>query len=96
MIELIAIALTLGSAIGGYLASRRFVSERLRYVDAIQRPGIPLIAALGAAVVAAPVVWLLPIFGAGTALLFGAAVGAGVSAGRREIRKTEYRLPSGL
>jgi hypothetical protein len=96
MIELIAIALTLGSAIGGYFASRRFVSDRLRYVDAIQRPGIPLLAGLAAAVVAAPVVWLLPIFGAGTALLFGAAVGAGVSAGRKAIKRTEYRLTSGL
>jgi hypothetical protein len=95
MIELIALALTVGSAIGGYLAARRFVSDRLRYVDAIQRPGIPLVAGVGAALLAAPVVWLLPLFGAGTALLFGAAVGVGVSVGRREIRRADHRLISG-
>ena len=95
MFELVAIGLTLGSAIVGYFASRRFVSERLRYVDAVQRPFIPIVAGIGAALLAAPVVWLLPLFGAGTALIFGASVGAGVSAGRREIRRGEYRLTSG-
>jgi len=37
-------------------------------------------------------VWLLPLVGTGTALLFGLGVGAGVSSGARDIRK---RIGSG-
>jgi hypothetical protein len=32
-------------------------------------------------------VWLLPLVGGGTAILFGAGVALGVSSGAREIRK---------
>jgi hypothetical protein len=41
---------------------------------------------------ATPIVWLLPLVGGGTALLFGGGVAMGVSAGARDIRK---RLPGG-
>jgi hypothetical protein len=37
--------------------------------------------------IAAPVVWLLPLIGKGTAILFGLGVGAGVSSGAKDIRK---------
>ena len=66
MFELIALGLTLGSVFAGYFGARRFVSQRLRFVDA------------------------------GTAILFGAGVGAGVRAGRRVIRLAEYRIGSGF
>ncbi len=70
----------------GYSGTRRFVRQRLRYVDAVQGWGAPWIAALIAAVIAAPVVGILPHVGAGVALLFGASVGLGVSAGARDVR----------
>ena len=87
MFELIALATAAGASGFAYLRSRDFVTGRLRYVDAVQRPGAPVIAGVVTAVVAAPVVWALPVIGAGTALLVGAAVGAGTRAGVRRIRR---------
>ena len=72
----------------GYTRARRFVAERLRYVEVINHPAAPVVAALGAAAIAMPVVALLPILGIGTALSFGLSVGLGVAAGRADIRRT--------
>ncbi|HEU5209556.1 MAG TPA: hypothetical protein VFU06_09105 [Longimicrobiales bacterium] len=84
MFELIGL-LAAGTAAGfGYIRSRAFVSHRLRYVDAAHRPSAPVIAGLAATAIATPVVWALPIVGAGTALVFGAAVGLGTRAGAKE------------
>ena len=74
-------------ALVGYLTTRNYVRGRLRYVDAVQKPLAPLIAAGVCALLAAPIVWLLPWVGTGTALLFGASVGAGVASGARDIRR---------
>ena len=84
--ELIGLIATGAVSIGGYLQSRHFV-RRLTYVDAIRKPGAAVVAGAGAALVAMPVVALLPLVGGGTALLFGAGVGAGVAAGARDLRK---------
>lgn len=84
MFELIGL-LAAGTAAGfGYLKSRRFVANRLRYVDAAKKPTAPIVAGVAAAAVAAPLVWVLPIVGAGTAVAFGAAVGLGTRAGAKE------------
>jgi hypothetical protein len=72
----------------GYTRARRFVSEKLRYVDAVNHPAAPVVAAVGAAAIAMPVMALLPLVGAGTALSFGLSVGLGVAAGRADIRRT--------
>ena len=45
------------------------------------------LAGVGALVIATPVVWLLPLVGGGTALLFGGSVAMGAAAGARDIRK---------
>jgi len=74
----------------GYAQARSFVTRRLRYVDAVHTAMAPLIAGVGAALIALPVVAFIPFIGAGTALSFGLAVGAGVAAGSREVRR---RLP---
>ncbi|HVZ78831.1 MAG TPA: hypothetical protein VG818_12690 [Gemmatimonadaceae bacterium] len=92
MLQFIAFAATVGATVFGYMASRRFVEQKLRYVDAIHTLRAPIIAGAVAALVAAPVVWLLPLVGGGTALLFGAGVGLGVVNGARDVRK---RLGSG-
>lgn len=76
-----------GAAGAGYVGSKRFVKERLRFVDQIQRPGAAIVAGTVAALAAVPVVALLPFVGGGTALLFGVAVGAGTRAGARQIRR---------
>jgi hypothetical protein len=92
MFGILGLALTAGATFLGYTQSRFFVRSRLRFVDAVQRGGVPVLAGVAAFFVAVPVVGLLPLVGGGTALLFGTAVGLGVSHGRDDIR---YRIGSG-
>ncbi len=92
MLHFIGFAATVAATVFGYLAAHRFVAEKLRYVDGIHTIKAPLIAGVGAALIAAPIVWLLPVVGASTAVLFGAGVAFGVASGSREIRK---RLKAG-
>lgn len=91
MIELLVfviwLAVTGGLALGGYVLTKRFVRDRLRYVDAVRRSGVPVLAGVLAALLAAPVAWILPVIGGGTAVLFGLSVGLGVSSGRREFKR---------
>ncbi|HZI27910.1 MAG TPA: hypothetical protein VFD64_07120 [Gemmatimonadaceae bacterium] len=82
---LLGLAISMAVAILGYSRARAFVSERLRYVDAVNHPLAPLMAGAGAFFVGALVAAFLPIVGVGTALTFGLAVGLGVSAGRGDV-----------
>lgn len=77
------------ASIGGFVVMKRFVRERLRFVDGVRRPGIPLMAGIAASVVALPLT-IFPVVNIVTAFLFGIGVGTGVAAGRRELKK----LPS--
>lgn len=83
LLWLIATGLAAGA---GYVYTRQFVSRRLRYVDAVQKPAAPVVAGVAAALAMAVPVALLPVVGAGTALVFGAAVAAGVASGRKDTR----------
>jgi ribulose 1,5-bisphosphate carboxylase large subunit-like protein len=76
-----------GSALVGYWQARQFTQNKLRYVDGVHKAIAPVLAGAAAVALATPVVWLLPLVGAGTALLFGGGVAMGVSAGARDIRK---------
>jgi len=87
MLELLALAATLGATVFGYVKTRAFVRDRLRFVDGVHGFAGPVLAGTAAALLAAPVVWLLPLLGTGTAILFGAGVGVGVRAGARDIRR---------
>lgn len=90
MLELLGALVTVGVTGVSYVKSRGFVADRLRYVDAVQKPAAPLIAGTVATGVAVPVVMLLPLIGAGTAVMFGVAVGLGTRAGVRRIRRGLY------
>ena len=87
MFGLLALAASIAAVIVGFTQSRAFVRERLRYVDAVQSPFAPILAAAGALCVAVPVVALLPFVGGGTALAFGLSVGIGVSSGQKDVRR---------
>jgi hypothetical protein len=87
MFTIISMAIALAVAVVGYLQAKSYVQNKLRFVDAVQHFAAPLIAAVAAMLIAAPVVWLLPIIGKGTAILFGLGVGAGVSSGAKDVRK---------
>jgi hypothetical protein len=78
------------AAFFGYSRSRGFVKNRLRYVEGVHRWSAPWKAGLIAAVVSTPVAWAVPFISGASAALFGAAVGLGVAAGRRDLRR---RLP---
>lgn len=84
---LVMLALTLAAVAGGYVYSRRYVRDRLRFVDAVQRGTAPWIAAAGALLVGAVAALVLPFVGAFSAVSFAVAVGLGVAAGARDIRQ---------
>lgn len=87
MFTIISMAIAIAVATIGYLQAKSFVQSKLRFVDAVQHFAAPLIAGVAAMLIATPVVWLLPLIGKGTAILFGLGVGAGVSSGAKDIRK---------
>lgn len=68
-------------------SARRFVRNRLRYVDLVQRGAAPWIAGGATFLGAALIVGLLPFVGIGTALTAAVAIGTGVAAGARDIRQ---------
>ena len=77
-------------ALVGFVFSRRFVENRLRYVDAVQSPLAAFVAGGVATIIALPVVAVLhflPFIGLPTAILFGVGVFSGVASGAREIRR---------
>ncbi|MCC7054505.1 MAG: hypothetical protein IT355_14645 [Gemmatimonadaceae bacterium] len=92
MFGLLAIAASLAVTWAGYTAARNFVRQRLRFVDAAQSGWAPILAGLGAAIIATPLAALLPLIGSGTAIAFGVSVGIGVANGQRDIKRS---LPSG-
>jgi hypothetical protein len=87
VLNFISFLLTVAAAVVGYWQARQFTRSKLRFVDGVHRMTAPIMAGVVATLIATPVVWLLPLVGAGTALLFGASVAAGVAAGARDIRK---------
>ena len=86
MLDLLAFAATIAATAFGYITARAFVRDRLKYVDAAQTIKAPLVAGLVAFAIASPLVWILPLVGAGTAIVFGVSVALGVRAGARDIR----------
>ncbi|MFA6168234.1 MAG: hypothetical protein WC700_16550 [Gemmatimonadaceae bacterium] len=94
---LISTAIILAGAMIGYGTSRRFVRDRLRYVDSAHKPAIPVVVGVAAFLVALPivnVVSILPLIhlGGGAAIALGASVGLGVRAGTKDIREGRYEL----
>ncbi|HSM60198.1 MAG TPA: hypothetical protein VK849_05350 [Longimicrobiales bacterium] len=81
MLELIVAG---AAGLYGHLRSRKFVGKRLRYTTVVEKPLLGLWAGVGATVLAAPIVALLPVVGAGTAIAIGAGVGTGVALGVRD------------
>ena len=74
-------------AIVMHSAARRFVRNRLRYVDAVQKAIVPWAAGGAAFLLGALLVPVLPIVGIGTAITAALAVGTGVAAGAKDIRQ---------
>jgi hypothetical protein len=90
--ELIGIVVAWAAAVMGYTSAKQFVKNKLRYVEAAYRTSAPWKAGIAAGLIATPVAWILPVVTGASAILFGGAVGLGVAAGRRDLRR---RLPAG-
>ena len=95
MWDLLAFAASIAATAFGYITARTFVREKLRYVDAAQTRRAPIIAGVVAWAIAMPLVWILPLVGPATALLFGVSVAIGVRSGAKDI-KEGHRISSGL
>ena len=89
MFAFLAGALTVAAGIVGFAFARNFTVRRLRYVDGVRNPIWPWVIGLIAAVLAAPVMWILPLVGAGTAAIFGITTGRGAASGVKAIRSGE-------
>ncbi len=87
MFTLIAAGVAGVTGVFGHIKSRRFVGQRLRYTKLVEKPALGLWAGVGAMVVAAPLVAVLPIVGAGTAIAIGAGVGTGVALGVKDSKE---------
>ena len=87
MFGLIAAGIAGASGVFGHIKSRRFVGQRLRYTALVEKPALGLWAGIVAMVVAAPVVAIVPLVGAGTAIAIGAGVGTGVALGVKDSKE---------
>lgn len=90
MFSLIAMLIAIVAVLIGYNGARRFVRDRLRYVDGAQKGTAPIVAGIVAFLIALPVVWLLPLVGIGTAVAFAVSVATGVAVGARDIKSGNY------
>lgn len=86
MIFLLKLGITVAVTLFGYWQARKFVQTKLRYVDAVHKAAVPLIAGVGAFLIAAPFT-MLPLITIGTALVFAGGVAMGVKAGALDIRR---------
>lgn len=96
MLLMISFLIALAVAVLGHRIARRFVRDRLRFVEAAQRASAPWLAGGGALLLGAIIVALIPGLGAPTALTFALAIGTGVAAGARDIRQGRHLLDDGL
>lgn len=84
---LIAAGIAGVAGVFGHISSRKFVGRRLRYTNLVEKPMLGLWAGVATTVVAAPVVWVLPLVGAGTAIAAGLGVGTGVALGVHDTKE---------
>ena len=80
------LALSVAAAIGGFVLARRFVQQRLRFVDGIRSPVAPFVAGLVAGLIAWPAA-LLPIVTTATAAIFGIGAGLGTASGIKALKR---------
>ncbi|MEP6686697.1 MAG: hypothetical protein ABJC36_00020 [Gemmatimonadales bacterium] len=80
--------MTVAAGLGGYLFSRNFVRNRLRFVDAIHGVWFPLVAGVMGFLLAWPLA-LLPLVSAAPAALFGLGVGLGSATGAKMARRAD-------
>ncbi|HEY7611739.1 MAG TPA: hypothetical protein VH764_01995 [Gemmatimonadales bacterium] len=81
----------LAAGLAGYLLTRRFVSRRLRFVDAVQSRFAPLVAAVTGALAILPLT-AFPFVTFTTAMVFGIGAGLGTASGARLVKRADVEL----
>ena len=87
MLTLLGLGIAGAAGILGHTRARSFVGRRLRFTSLVEKPYLGVAAGVTAAVVASPVAALLPLVGAGTAIVFGAGVGTGAALGAKDAKR---------
>ena len=87
MFGMLAVGIAGASSVFGHIKSRHFVGQKLRYTSLVEKPLLGVWAGVGATIVAAPVVAVLPVVGAGTAIAIGAGIGTGVALGVKDSKE---------
>ena len=85
--SLIGLVVTVAGGIFAFGLAREYVRNRLRFVDAVRHPLAPWITWLATTVILLPIVAILPLVGAGTAILVGASAGLGTSSGVKALKR---------
>lgn len=89
LFDLLFIGATVVAGVVTFQVAREFVRRRLRFVDGARHPLAPWLAGLGVALVALPVVGLLPVVTAATAMVAGAGAGLGTASGVKALKRGE-------
>ena len=84
--NLAALILTAAAGIFSFGFARGFVRRRLRFVDAIRSPGIPVLAAVVAGLLVLPLT-LLPLVSGVTAAVVGLGAGLGTRSGVKALQR---------
>lgn len=87
LFSLIGLVVTAAGGIFAFGLAREYVRNRLRYVDAVRHPLAPWVTWFVATIILIPVVAILPLVGAGTAVLVGGAAGLGTSSGVKALKR---------
>ncbi len=87
MLTLLTLGIAAAAGILGHTRARSFVGRRLRFTSLVEKPYLGVAAGVAAAVIASPVAALLPLVGAGTAIVFGAGVGTGAALGAKDAKR---------
>jgi hypothetical protein len=82
---LISIGISLAVTSFGFAVARKYVRDRLKFVEAVHTMKAPVVAGLVGWALFMPLT-LLPFIGLGTAIVFGLSVALGVRAGAKDIR----------
>jgi hypothetical protein len=82
---LVSIAISLAVTTAGFAVARRYVRDRLKFVDAVHTMKAPIIAGLVGWAIFMPLT-MFPLIYVGTAIVFGLSVGLGVRAGAKDIK----------
>jgi hypothetical protein len=86
LVNLAAIAVTATAGVFAFGFARGFVRRRLRFVDAVRSPGIPVLAAVVAGLLVLPLT-LLPLISGVTAAVVGLGAGLGTRSGVKALQR---------